>query len=374
MPKVSIIVPTYNVEMYLDECMTSLLSQTLRDIEIVCVNDGSTDHSLEILKQYAAKDSRIKIIDKPNGGYGHAMNVGLDHSTGDYIGILEPDDYVKPKMYKDLYKLAVKYDVDIIKADFYRFVHDEEGTQVNDYNELTGDKELYRRVLNPADKPEVFYAIMNTWSGIYKRSFLLEHHIRHHETPGASFQDNGFWFKTFCYAKRLYFVNVPYYMNRRDNPNSSVHNKEKVFCMNDEYAYIREFLEENPEFKKRYLGIYQYKRYYNYVASYYRVGEEYKELYLKRFQKEFREAMAAGELRKDVFTAEEWNLIGILLEDPTTFKYEERIYQVTIEKEKIQRLCWEIEMIQNSSTFKVGKIVMWIPCELKNLILKVKKL
>ena len=111
MPKVSVIVPTYNVSQYLDECMTSLINQTLEDMEFICVNDGSTDHSLEILQTYAAADQRVKIIDKPHGGYGKAMNVGLDNCTGEYIGILEPDDYVKTSMYGDLYELAEKYDL-----------------------------------------------------------------------------------------------------------------------------------------------------------------------------------------------------------------------------------------------------------------------
>lgn len=76
--------------------------------------------------------------------------------------------------------------------------------------------------------------IMNTWSGIYRRDFLEQYKIRHHETPGASFQDNGFWFQTFIYAKRAMILDTPYYMNRRDNPNSSVNNREKVYCINQE--------------------------------------------------------------------------------------------------------------------------------------------
>ena len=88
---------------------------------------------------------------------------------------------------------------------------------------------------------------MNTWSGIYKREFLEQHHIRHNETPGASFQDNGFYFQTFVYAKRAMIVDKPYYMNRRDNPNSSVNNREKVYCCNVEYDYIREILMKDPD-------------------------------------------------------------------------------------------------------------------------------
>ena len=84
MAKVSIIIPTYNVEMYLVECMESVVNQTLKDIEIICINDGSTDGSLEILKSYAQKDDRIVLVDKENGGYGIGMNIGLDKATGEY--------------------------------------------------------------------------------------------------------------------------------------------------------------------------------------------------------------------------------------------------------------------------------------------------
>ena len=118
MAKVSIIIPTYNVEMYLVECMDSVVNQTLKDIEIICINDGSTDSSLEILKGYAEKDDRIIIVDKENGGYGIGMNIGLDKATGEYIGIVEPDDFVPLNMYEELYNKAVENDLDLVKADF----------------------------------------------------------------------------------------------------------------------------------------------------------------------------------------------------------------------------------------------------------------
>lgn len=365
MAKVSVIVPTFNVGQYLDECMKSLINQTLRDIEIICINDGSTDNSLDILKKYAADDKRIKIIDKENGGYGIAMNIGLDRATGEYIGIVEPDDYVNVNMFKDLYEIASKNDLDLIKADFYRFVHDDNGRLELYYNQLSWKNEYYNRVIDPYEEPFVFRFIMNTWSGIYKRSFLLENGIRHHETPGASFQDNGFWFKTFCYAKRVYFVNKPYYHNRRDNPNSSVHNKDKVFCMNDEYAYIRDFMRENPKFEERFLGVYSFRRYHNYVNSYHRVGEEFKELYLERFQEEFQEAMSNGELKKEEFTELEWEGINVLLKDTLAYKY---YLQCRVKDDRIGQLKSEVNNIKTSTTFKVGMIIMGIPCRIKEAL------
>ena len=105
-PLVSVIMPIYNVEKYLVQSLLSVLRQTLKDIEIICVNDGSTDRSLEILNYFAQKDQRIKIINIENSGYGHAMNVGIEHSSGKYIGIVEPDDYIKENMYEYLYDTA----------------------------------------------------------------------------------------------------------------------------------------------------------------------------------------------------------------------------------------------------------------------------
>ena len=116
-PKVSIIVPTYNVEKYLAECMETIIAQTLKDIEIICVDDGSTDNSGTILDSYAAKDNRIKVIHKENGGYGKAMNVGLDNASGEYIGIVEPDDKIELNMYETLYLAAEKNNVDFVKGD-----------------------------------------------------------------------------------------------------------------------------------------------------------------------------------------------------------------------------------------------------------------
>ena len=150
MAKVSIIIPTYNVEMYLVECMESVIHQTLKDIEIICINDGSTDGSLEILKSYAQKDDRIVLVDKENGGYGIAMNIGLEKATGEYIGIVEPDDFVKLDMYESLYQIAKDNDLDFVKADFYRFKRTDEDDMNMVYNRLSKNPEDYNKFLTQA--------------------------------------------------------------------------------------------------------------------------------------------------------------------------------------------------------------------------------
>ena len=112
-PVVSLLIPIYNVERYLPECLDSAIGQSLGDIEIICINDGSTDSSPDIIAQYAAKDPRIKVIDKPNSGYGCSMNMGLHAASGDYIGILESDDFFDPDALETLCDAALKSGADV---------------------------------------------------------------------------------------------------------------------------------------------------------------------------------------------------------------------------------------------------------------------
>ena len=117
MIKISIIIPIYNAEKYLPEALASACQQTLTDIEILCLDDGSTDSSLAIINSYSQKDARIKVLHKRNTGYGHTMNVGLDTAKGKYIAILEADDYLLPDFCTNLYEAAEKSKAQIIRAE-----------------------------------------------------------------------------------------------------------------------------------------------------------------------------------------------------------------------------------------------------------------
>ncbi|MBQ4159923.1 MAG: glycosyltransferase [Clostridia bacterium] len=115
-PKVSIIVPVYNVEKYLERCVKSLTQQTLEELEIILVDDASTDASLEICKKFAAEDARVKVLHKENEGAGMARNAALQVATGTYIGFVDSDDFVEPDMYKTLYEKAEKYNSDLVMS------------------------------------------------------------------------------------------------------------------------------------------------------------------------------------------------------------------------------------------------------------------
>ena len=133
MAKVSIVIPVYNVEKYLRECLDSVKNQTLRDIEIICVDDGSTDCSGEILDEYAKQDNRFHIIHKQNEGYGKAMNVGMAAASAPYTGSVESDDRIEADMYEKLSAIMEQTKADVIKADYYQFYQSNTGKRIEEY-------------------------------------------------------------------------------------------------------------------------------------------------------------------------------------------------------------------------------------------------
>ena len=313
--KVSVVIPIYNSEKYLEKCLDSVKNQTLKEIQIICVNDGSTDKSLEIISKYAKNDDRFVVINQKNGGCGKAYNEGMKLATGEYIGFVEPDDYINSDMYENLYDVAKSYDVDFVKSDFVEFNSQGE----NKYRALTYSKEYYNKVINPKDDINVFNFAMNTWTGLYKREFLEKNGINYHETAGASFQDNGFWFKTFCFADRIYFLDKAFYNYRIDNPNSSVNDPNKVFCMKEEYDLIYEFLEQNPKLKEKFQYIYQQRRFKNYKFSYKRIAKKYKWSFLKVFAKDLKEAERRQEIDKSLFRKDELREIFLIKHFPLLY-------------------------------------------------------
>lgn len=300
-PRVSVLLPVYNNAEYLEECFASVCGQTLEDLEIIIIDDGSTDPAaLRIMDRFEAQDPRVRVIHKKNSGYGHSMNVGLDAATGEFIGIVESDDFILPGMYQHYYNIAKKNRLDFVKSNAVMFY----GPKDNRFYEeriISRDESLYNRVLNPADMLSVFNVQNVIWNGIYRRDFLLKNKIRFNETPGASYQDNGFWFQTFMHAKRIMFTKNAFYMLRRDNAGSSFFSKDKAFCMFSEYAFIYDKLKEDPELYEKFKGIYNFRKYSNLIFTLRRVDKKYRGDILKRFTEEFKTAFKNGEIDKKIF-------------------------------------------------------------------------
>lgn len=280
--KVSVIVPVYNAEKYLVHCLDSILAQTLEEIEVICVEDGSVDNSGTILDQYALRDGRVKVLHRENRGYGSAMNAGLDAATGEYIGIVESDDCILPEMYGTLYKEAAAENLDLVKSDAF-FWYESIGYKKSTHSAYLDP--YYDRVLDDLDRNLFFDFYMNIWTGIYKREFLISEHIRFHESPGASYQDNGFWIQTLLYCKKAKWLSRAFYLYRQDNEVSSVKSRGKVLAMTKEYEYVEEILLKRKDYQ--YLPYCYYYKLLRHRGNFHRIADEYKREFCKQIQEDY---------------------------------------------------------------------------------------
>lgn len=233
-PKVSIVVPIYNVEKYLCECVDSLLAQTLKDIEIILVDDGSPDKCGEIVDEYAKKDPRIVAVHQKNSGYSVAVNKGIDMARGEYIGIIESDDWVEPDMYKTLYNNAHKNNTDITKGGFFLYNSTLPPSKQNIYYANSSGSDLRLApsgVFKITDWTPLLSMHASIWSSIYKSDFIKK--IKIPETAGASYQDFPFLMLVMTKAKRI-TVEPKAFVHWRNDPdqgNSTSANGKKLLLM-----------------------------------------------------------------------------------------------------------------------------------------------
>ena len=322
-PKVSVVIPCYNAQKYLRECLDSVVNQTLTELQIICVDDGSTDTTPMILEEYAQKDDRIKVITKANSGYGDSMNRGFDAAEGEYLGIVESDDFVELDMFEKLYNVAAKNRLDVCKAGYYQYSTIPE---IKNNPVLTAVKLAGNKVFCPMDdfaapgrQAEFFAATAAIWAGIYRKDFIRENSIRFNPTPGASYQDTGFAFKAWSKAKRVMFLNCCLLHYRVDNDMSSVHNAKKVYCICDEYEEIVRYLKNEPDYKERMLPLVVCSKYIGYLWNYERLAGVLQVEFLHRFFEEFTLHQQEGALNSAYFSRYYWNKLQMLLLDPDRY-------------------------------------------------------
>lgn len=211
--KVSIIIPVFNTEKYLKRCIDSLIQQTLKEIEIICVNDGSKDKSLNILEEYAQKDSRITIINKSNEGQSIARNIGIQKAKGEYIGFVDSDDWVDKDFYEKLYNTATKTNSEIAVAGIIRLHKFNRKNHLLIKDCISTDN--YQKKIEICDVPDKSYV----WNKIYKRSELQKNNLTF--KPGVIYEDVIFTPQVLNKLKRLVSVPNTYYYYWR-NANSTV--------------------------------------------------------------------------------------------------------------------------------------------------------
>ena len=271
MVKVSVIIPVYNAKDFLHESINSVLNQTLKDIELICVNDGSTDNSLEILNEFAKKDSRVRVFDKENGGCGSARNIALDNASGDYIYFFDPDDFISEDAFEKLYNNALNNDSDLVIFKIARF----EDVDNIDYShpgfnldELFGDVDFNDFSFNYSDiKEHVLNTSFAPWTKLYKSEMLNRYDDFRFPTDIA-FDDTPFHVQSMLRAEKISFVPEFFYFYRF-NPNSvnnTSSNGMDIFRICDivegflkDNNYYDEFVEEFKYFK--------IKQIFNYISS-----------------------------------------------------------------------------------------------------------
>ena len=214
MPKVSVIVPVYNVEKYLEKCLESLIMQTLSDIEIITVDDGSTDDSKKIIKKFTEKyPEKLKYYYKENGGLSSARNFGIPHAHGEYIAFLDSDDYIEPTMYEEMYNVAKKENSDMVECDF---IWEYPNKKVYDCGKIyNGKKEALEK------------ARVVAWNKLIKREIIEKEKI---EFPyGLRYEDIEFFYKLLPNLNKISFVKkfFIHYVQRENSIVNTQNNKTR---------------------------------------------------------------------------------------------------------------------------------------------------
>lgn len=214
-PLVSIIIPVYNTENYLKRCLDSLIYQTLENIEIICINDASKDNSLSILKEYAKKDNRVKVIDlKVNQRQGGARNAGLKVAKGKYIGFVDSDDWVEIEMYKSLYEKIEKDKVDICVCDYYEI-----NTETGSKNKIELPNSHIFTLQEVEKKKKIIIDGARLVCSLIKKEIIINNNLFFPE--GVIYEDNAVGSAIFLAAADITKVNKPFYYYRQENSSTT---------------------------------------------------------------------------------------------------------------------------------------------------------
>lgn len=292
-PKVSIILPVYNVAPYLRQSLDSIIAQTLEDIEIICVDDGSTDESGKILDEYKEKDDRIKVIHKKNAGTGAARNDGLKIATGECIGFVDPDDWILPNMYERLYDILQEKNLDIVM--FTPDVFNDQ-TQKHEgflyFQDSNFPKNLDDKIFNKDDISPFSYP-MCVWNKLYRKQLFDENNIDFAE--GLDFEDHKVIFKSLFTAKRIYFIREKLYVYRHSRKGSILSdNDTRMFDHIKIYDIVENILKETGNWEKFHLDFLRYKV-HNILYYYTMIKPQYKEEYYKKMVKSLQSTQMSKE-------------------------------------------------------------------------------
>ena len=299
MVKVSVVLPVYNVENYLRDCLDSIVNQTLKDIEIICINDGSPDNSLEILREYEAKDNRITVIDQENGGHAVATNRGLKLATGECLFSMDSDDILELNALELSYNRLKEKDVDFV---MFKAINYDDTNDVYYESEVYSMNKIYAKVgdevFNYHDIGELmFESCVTPWNKLYKREFIIENNI--HYPEGLIFEDNVFYYNALLTAKRICFLNEFLFIRRWYATSSTTNGDLRFLDSISVTNLINEVFKEKGEFNNFKSNLLNNKISLNFMR-YTKIKKEFKETYFKAMKNDFLKILEDNELYEDL--------------------------------------------------------------------------
>lgn len=291
MPKLSIIIPVYNVEKYLPKCLGSILEQPFKDLEVICVNDGSTDGSLDVLQKIKKNDDRVVIIDKKNEGSGIARNIGLSTAQGEYVYFIDSDDWLEDDVLAKIIAKADELQTDILVFGGLSYYNGKGQNGAYSKNKLP--KKYFGKVVSAKDiKKDIFKFPSTAWTKLYRRSFLIKNEIKFQNIRAG--QDQLPFFHSMITAERIAILpeNIYCYQKNREGSVTSV-KKKKSFSPIYVFYGIEEMLEKtgmmeeyrdifvNKYFSKAtsWLGKFEADRKNEYFNEYLKLLEHIKKTY-----------------------------------------------------------------------------------------------
>lgn len=293
MVKVSVVIPIYNVENYLAACLDSIVNQTLEDIEIICINDGSTDNTLEVLNSYAEKDDRFTVITQENGGHAVATNKGMDLATGKYLYLMDSDDVLEDlEALEKTYKIAEEKQLDFVLFQAINYNEVEERYyKAENYSMNRLAKRVGENIFNYKDVGKLAFTITVTpWTKLYNRQFVVDSGARFPE--GLIFEDNVFFWEVFFSAERIYFLKEHLFARRWHSASSTRAGDTRFLdsiAVNDLVIDVfRRFDLLNDEYCPELYN----KKIRTINMRFNRIRDEYKDLYFEKMKENFTEWVA----------------------------------------------------------------------------------
>ncbi len=272
---VSVILPSLNVGRYIKKCLDSVLNQKLKEIEILCIDAGSTDGTLDYIQNCAEQDDRVILMRSEKRSYGYQVNLGFQQARGRYIAIVDTDDFIEPEMYQTLYETAVKTGFpDFVKCGSYEFGEMNDRLYRWDSNSCTG--KVSERIEGGGNRQIFFDSFANIWDKIYRTDFIKENQITLNESKGAAHQDTGLKYQVASLAESMSFAEGSFYNYRIDNPNASMKRDDLWDAIYQELRFVENRLadqlneDQDLSDRIRVLKIELYKWSYDRISMEYR--------------------------------------------------------------------------------------------------------